>query len=317
MAHKPFAHFDRYLRDKKSITHILDMRSARGNFALRAIDYFEIPSIDCIESDYYMTESYRNNPKINLICSKYYEHKPPKPYDLVYSCHTLEHYRDPKKYLNYVASVIRKGGYFFLDVPNVKAIAAGNNYDDYFYDKHLFYFAGGVLRDYLSSLGFDVLSCDDDGFTVELLLQLNRTRSTSWIPSKSLEQEALKLIDTIKSYKQDIESNRAKVLSLVTKIEIWLIEKNVPVIFGMGRLLDCLVEYGKLDLSKFAHYVDNYLSQATPNVRGFPVDKEHILLSDHSVDAVLVLTRFSSVELINHVKTLCPHADVRHFSEFL
>ena len=55
-----------------SINKVLDIRSARGHFALKALEYFNIESIDCVEEDNYMTVTYDNNPSINIWRGKYY-----------------------------------------------------------------------------------------------------------------------------------------------------------------------------------------------------------------------------------------------------
>ena len=48
----------------KGSPKILDMKSARGDFALFALDYFDINSIDCIEEDDYITTTYNNDSTI-------------------------------------------------------------------------------------------------------------------------------------------------------------------------------------------------------------------------------------------------------------
>ena len=104
-----------------------------------------------------MTVTYDNNPSINIWRGKYYNLNTEYNYDLIYSCHTLEHYSNPSKVLQYIKSRLNKDGLFYIDVPNNENINHNHNIDEFFYDKHLFYHNDDVLSSYIESLGFELI----------------------------------------------------------------------------------------------------------------------------------------------------------------
>ena len=145
MAQKPFNVLAKHASTSE-INNVLDMRSARGDFALAALSALDLSYIYCIEQDSYMSKDYKNDSRIKLHSGKYRDFNVDRQFDLVYSCHTLEHYRDPDSNLGFIANQLRDGGYLYLDVPNLGSIADGDHFDDFFYDKHLFYFTPSHLK---------------------------------------------------------------------------------------------------------------------------------------------------------------------------
>ena len=91
-------------------------------------------------------------------------------YDLVTMHQVLEHLKDPNKYLNKIYSLLKKDGYFFIAVPNIKSLSnvikynlekkdiRKNNIGKY-YDTihHILYFEPKTLTTLLYNHGFKVV----------------------------------------------------------------------------------------------------------------------------------------------------------------
>ncbi len=302
--------FEQHLK-QESIREVLDLCSARGDFALSALDFFSLGSIDCIDPDLYMTVSYQHDPRINLQIGKYHELKTTKQYDLVYSCHTLEHYRDPSKYLRFAVNLIKPGKFLFLDVPNIDAIQDGRNIDEYFYDRHKYYFTRSILTQFLRSLGMELVGQNEGSYTIELLMKKTGFRREIDYDSQTVEQTH----ELISSYKTNIETNRSKLPAVASMIRD-LGRSKVNVAFGCGRVLDAFLAYGKLDIEVFSLLIDNFLINATPELYGKPLYRTSILDTEH-VDNIFLFTRSSTGALMADLTKQYPKTCVTHINALI
>ena len=126
-----------------------------------------------------MTVTYDNNPSINIWRGKYYNLNTEYNYDLIYSCHTLEHYSNPSKVLQYIKSRLNKDGLFYIDVPNNENINHNHNIDEFFYDKHLFYHNDDVLSSYIESLGFELIHKNTTPQNIGLLFKNSTAKKSA------------------------------------------------------------------------------------------------------------------------------------------
>lgn len=288
--------FDAYeqLSNKFHIQKVLDFKSARGDFALKALDYFNLSSIDCIEEDVYMTESYKDNHKINISYKKYYESFVDNAYDLIYSCHSLEHYRDPKNVLLNIRQKLKNDGLFYIDVPNIETIDNKINIDDFFYDKHLHYFTSDLLVKIIENLGFKLLIDNTSHNNIGLLFQKVDSINSVELPNY-YEVNKKK----INKYKKNLANNRKKIRQNINFInDMFDIHENNAII-GCGRALDAMIKYGNLDISKFNYFVDDFLVKATDSIY------DNLLLSTEqleNIDGALLLVKTPSQKILNKLK---------------
>ena len=281
--------FDNLNIEFKESPKILDMKSARGDFALFALDYFNIKSIDCIEEDDYITTTYNNNPRINIHQKKYYTLQD-KDYDLIYSCHTLEHYQNPSKYLTWIRDHLTDNGMFYIDVPNIENIDHNYNIDEFFYDKHLFYYDFETLKNYILNLGFELIYYNVTPQNIGILFKKLNVRG-SYIKNQYSNNKQL-----IGSYKNNIKQNRDKISKVGKKLNKIFKPNEINVIFGCGRPLDAFITYGKLDLSNFEFLIDDFLSKITNKLYNLDLINSNKLIK---VDKVLMLIKHPTQELIN------------------
>jgi len=311
MAQKPFNVLAKHAYTSE-INNVLDMRSARGDFALAALSALGLSYIYCIEQDTYMSKDYKNDSRIKLHSGKYRDFNADRQFDLVYSCHTLEHYRDPDSNLGFIANQLRDGGYLYLDVPNLGSIADGDHFDDFFYDKHLFYFTPSHLKVWVESKGFEVLECAE-GASIEILAR--RVSSAKETIRGNDVNEFERALLLIKDYSLNLAKNRAKCETASSEISIWAKKHDKVAVYGCGRLLDTFIEYGGLSLDSFNWLIDNFLSKATSDLYGRKV------LSESSIDgalpdAVLVMTRNMPDSFKSSLEQKFVGADIKHHSYF-
>ena len=287
------------LNTQKQIKSVLDVKSARGDFALKALDYFGLSSIDCIEEDEYMTDTYRHNPKVNISHKKYYYSFESKEYDLVYSCHSLEHYQNPKKVLTYIHQKVKDGGLFYVDVPNLDILDDQLNIDDFFYDKHLHFFTSDLIIKFIENLGFKLLINNTTSKNIGLLFQKSSdAKLTAPILNYYEFNKSL-----IKRYKKNLKQNRKSIKHNTQHINAMFTSNKSNVIIGCGRALDAMIKYGNLDIGKFKYFVDDFLIKATDTI----YDRKLVALNDiNHIDGVLLLVKNPEkiLEKLNHVKTV-------------
>jgi|WetSurMetagenome_2_1015567.scaffolds.fasta_scaffold308070_1 2-polyprenyl-3-methyl-5-hydroxy-6-metoxy-1,4-benzoquinol methylase len=65
----------------------------------------------------------RNIKNANFYCSLFEEFEPPAEYDYVFASHIIEHLIDVSVVLKMVNKALKKNGYFFVTVPNARAIS--------------------------------------------------------------------------------------------------------------------------------------------------------------------------------------------------
>lgn len=283
---------------KIGIESVLDMCSARGHFAIQALRYFNLQNIYCIEPDEYMTKTYKNNKKINLFVGKYYESNFKRNFDLIYSCHTLEHFKNPSKNLDFIWRNLNENGLFFLDVPNIELINNQLNIDEFFYDYHKYYFNRDILRNYLESIGF------------EIIYENSLISSICFLCKKVDKLKKLKINDKIvkknefliKNYIENISQNRDLLPNLSREIEKFVSENKATAVVGCGRLLDAFYTYGGLNLDIFKMFIDNHLINATESVYD-KILKKTSDLKNSSIDSVVFFTKSSTKNLKDEVKT--------------
>lgn len=311
MADLPFQYFSKFL-DRKSITRVLDMRSARGEFARKALEYFNLDFIDCIEGDSYITESYKNESNIRLAIGKYYDQFRGEKYDLVYSCHSMEHYRDPLKYAKFLKCKVKKGRFLFLDIPNPEVIYDGVNFEEYFYDKHLIYFSRNVLIKFFESMGFQTLSVSpEDSSSLSCLFQL--VNEEKQINISENYDEFLRNVKLLSFYKENLEKNRSKISNAVNKLAKFMSGKKSLAI-GIGRLYDCFQVHSAVPL-KFDTLVDNYLHKVMTDYDGQKIIS--IIEVTESPEICIIFTRRASKSLIRELSLRFGPIEIKHITEFL
>jgi len=286
----------------------LDMASARGHFASWAMTKTS-KQVVCFEPDEYMVHTYSDNARIQVHIGDYREVQPVNYFDFIYSCHTLEHFRSPTDYVNYVNKHLKSNGYFYVNVPNILGILDVAVLDDFFYDKHRLYFDPESLSTLLQNQGFTIIAEWVDTACIRYLarkIEKPKEISTTFNYVRNRE--------LIVNYASALNSSRESLPNLVDILYSKLNPNSTRVLLGCGRMLDALISYGKLDLSHFDFLVDNYLGIATRSLYSRDLYTLENLPSIPGDLQFIVVSRTSNAELGNRISKKFKNAHVLYFS---
>jgi SAM-dependent methyltransferase len=289
----------------------LDMASARGHFArwARSASHNKVV---CFEPDAYMADSYNNDPSIELHIGDYRQVETLAKFDFIYSCHTLEHFKDPVEYLSFVHAHLTTAGYFYVNVPNLSGILGVATLDDFFYDKHRVYFDFVTLQTLLENQGFVILSEWVDSACIRFLVQKTDKPTVAAIKSNYISNREL-----IEKYIEDLDMSRRKLPALVRELNSNLEHGSTRLILGCGRMLDALISYGELDLSSFDFLVDNYLGLATSTLYGRDLYRLDNLPDIMGAIQFVVVSRTSNLEIGESISDMFPTARISYFGSLL
>lgn len=147
---------------------------------------------------------------------------PPASFDVVTLWHVLEHMHHPRKNLKKIYRLLKPGGLLVFSIPNVNSIDArwfGRCWFGWELPRHLYHFPEGVMKDWLSRLGFQLRSIRCIGGSYEIftlsLLQFLEAKSGQLAGSR------LQLVKFI----------RSQPMRVVAGPVFWMLDK-----FGLGSV---------------------------------------------------------------------------------
>lgn len=232
------------IKDLKNVKSVLDICCAKGHFAEAAIDLFNLENIECIDNDPYITKNIKND-KINLNIGKYFTFSYDKKFDLVHSCHILEHESSPSRMISYIHDALNMGGYFYLDVPDIECINDTINIDEFFYDKHFYYFNEFILTEHCKNNGFELVKSRKVNGCLNLLFRkVDEKMDHGYY---NFTGNVKKMIDIIEKYKTSINEYRSVGKDVARKINN-LTKNKKCLFFGCGRMLDYFYKYCDLNI---------------------------------------------------------------------
>lgn len=295
------------LRNKvawSNINKVLDVGSNRGDFVNWINKEKNQIEITAIEPDRTIVDSYINNGSIRTIIGKLENVNLDKEnFDFIYCCHTLEHADSASDMINKIYNLLKPGGYFYLDVPNIDVISLEDQVEEFFIDKHTFHFNRPLLADYLKNMGFQILTgeYDNDNYNIVMLLRKEKKKvSIEFNTQKNGLPKYNKAM--INSYIINLKINRGKLPDIVAKINPFFDRQKVAV-WGAGKIFDALVRFGGLNAKKLECVVDEYLWKIVHEAHGVNIESPFILKIKNP-DVVLILAHSSTEEITNKVRKL-------------
>src|SRR5262249_38042009 len=149
---------------------LLDVGSNRGSFARAFLDCAPSAHITAVEPDERFYKSCAGLPRTDLIHARIEDVALESGrFDIVHSCHTIEHLADPMRALSDHARVLKDGGILVLDAPNLALIGGDDILEEWFIDKHLYHFSARTLGRMIEAAGFTVIQQPDPNDLVNLL----------------------------------------------------------------------------------------------------------------------------------------------------
>lgn len=295
------------------ISNVLDVGSNRGAFINYLNSHHPGKRIVGIETDASVTLSYATMSNVSVqICRFEDSQLPDSHFDFAYCAHTLEHARSAREMLLGVRRALKPGGRFFIAVPSL--IFYRDAIEEFFIDPHTYHFNFHLLRDFASQIGFTVEFAGDPS-APEVTLLLRRTSNDSTLCSFVPRNDSLALTTKLEidRYARDIHRNR-EALKDSAELLLDAVSRFKVVIWGGGRILDALVRFGKLDLSKVYLVVDKYLHRYADNLHGCPLKSPDTIKNESPND---VLIYIASREYANEIQAEASSMGFKNFIRFL
>src|SRR3569833_957558 len=156
--------------DLSSPLKLLDVGSNRGSFARAILDAAPDAALTAVEPDERFADSSAGLPRTELVRARTENTQfDDASFDIVHSCHTIEHLAEPFAALKDHARVLKDGGILVIDAPNIALIGGDDIVEEWFIDKHLFHFSANTLRRMIEASGFTIIEQNDPAGLVTLL----------------------------------------------------------------------------------------------------------------------------------------------------
>jgi 2-polyprenyl-3-methyl-5-hydroxy-6-metoxy-1,4-benzoquinol methylase len=304
---KPFLNKNKQLR-------VLDVGANRGAFALELKSGYPKAKIIGIEPDERVVGAWNGKPGFTWLHARLEDTRlENEGFDLIYSCHTLEHLKSAREALIAHRAALAPHGYLFLEVPNVAIIGSNDIVEEFFLDKHLYHFSSRTLARLLSLTGFRAVAVGDTRDSLNIsIVAVKAEQPAPAVPADLEEVEfAAKLIATY-------HAQRMQNLSALTQVAR-MIDGMAPrkvAVWGAGRLLNSLINNGGLKPHALAAVVDKHLVRYTNQAHGIRLTTPEDL-SRVKPDVVVVMSRAFAEEIRREAQSRAPGCEVLAYSELL
>jgi len=293
---------------------LLDVGSNRASFARKFLETAPRATIVAVEPDERVAHSAQDLARTELINARI-EDVPLETgrFDIVHSCHTIEHLAHPAHVLADHWRVLKDDGILILDAPNTAILGSFDIVEEWFIDKHLYHFSAHTLGRMIEEAGFEIIEGPDSGDRSNLFFV---ARKTFTAPHRLAANsgEAIRAEALVAKY----AATRARNLVALTEVAAQIAEltpRGVAV-WGAGRLFDSLVVHGHLNARDLTLLIDTHLKPLVGQRHGCALaDPEALSESDASV--IVVMSRDFAGEIAAQAKTLAPHAEILLYSELL
>jgi len=300
--------------DLTSAFALLDVGSNRGSFARALLDAAPRLQLTAVEPDERVSGSCAGLSRTQLIEDRI-ENVALETgrFDIVHSCHTIEHLFDPASTLADHHRVLKAGGLLILDAPNTALLASDDIVEEWFIDKHLYHFSERTLSRMIEAAGFTIIEHPDHKDRSNLFYVARKNGRKPSAAGDDL-QEVEYARELIATY----VASRARNMSALTSVaeELLSLAPRRMAMWGAGRLFDSLVTYGKFDATMLTLLVDKHLQAHVGERHGCTLTGPE-RLADSKPGVVVVMSRDFASEIAAEVGKLTPHAEIILYSDLL
>jgi SAM-dependent methyltransferase len=293
---------------------VLDVGSNRGSFVHTLLDAAPQAGIVAVEPDERVADACAGLDRVELVTARI-EDVPLETgrFDVVHSCHTLEHVAEPARVLADHWRVLKPGGLLILDVPNIAILDADDIVEEWFIDKHLYHFSARTLMRLIEATGFELIATPDIADRENLLL-VARKAYTAHRAVDPDPREAAAALQRIARY----AATRARNLAALTFVaaEITAMKPQKVAIWGAGRIFDSLMSHGRLAPGALALLVDTHLKAHVAERHGCPLAGPEDLRAARP-DVIVVMSRGFADEIGREARRLAPGAQVLLYTDLL
>ncbi len=302
-----------FLNKTKPMT-VLDVGASRGAFALELKTAYPKAKILGIEPDERVVGAWAGKPGFTWLHARLEDTRlEDEGFDLIYSCHTLEHLANPRQALMTHRAQLAPNGYLMLEVPNVALLGSNDIVEEFFIDKHLYHFSPRTLARLLSVCGFRAVAIADARDMVNITVVAVKADDVSLaVPADPQEVEAAAAL--ISTY----HAMRMQNLSALTQVAR-LIDNMAPrkvAVWGAGRLLNSLIMNGGLKPQALAAVVDKHLIRYAHEAHGIRLTPPEDL-GRVRPDVVVVMSRSFANEIREEAQARAPGCEVIAYADLL
>jgi SAM-dependent methyltransferase len=237
----------------------------------------------------------------------------PGRFDVVHSCHTIEHLAHPFDVLRDHYRVLKDGGLLILDAPNIALIGADDVVEEWFIDKHLTHFSERTLMRMVEAAGFSIVQRPDP-CDRENLFMVARKSVPVQAPIAADPPQVDHAYELISSYVAARSHNMDALAAVAAELTA-LAPKGVA-IWGAGRIFDSLIVYGKFDPKLLRVLIDKHLAAHVAERHGCRLSGPDAL-SQSKPGVIVVMSRGFAREIAAEAKAKAPGAEILLFTDLL
>jgi SAM-dependent methyltransferase len=293
---------------------LLDVGSNRGRFAKAFLDTAPKAALTAVEPDERYADSAAHLPRTRLIRARIEDVTlADASFDIVHSCHTIEHLAHPLAVLKDHARVLKDGGLLVIDAPNLALLGSDDILEEWFIDKHLYHFSDITLVHMIETASFEIVEYPDPADAINLLIVARkRVTPKSDIPVAPFEVSRTELLFSL--YVASRAANRAALVEAAREIES--LKPRRIALWGAGRLFDSLVLAGGFDPATLSLLIDAHLTQHMEERHGTRLSLPETLKTT-PVDVIVVMSRGFATEIVAETRRLAPNAQIILYADLL
>jgi SAM-dependent methyltransferase len=293
---------------------LLDVGSNRGSFARAFLEAAPAACLTAVEPDERFADSCADLPRTELVRARTEDTALAEAsFDIVHSCHTIEHLGAPFAALQDHARVLRPGGLLVIDAPNIALIGGEDIVEEWFIDKHLFHFSARTLARMIEAAGFKIIEQNDPADLINLLFVARKTGA----PAQAIAADPAEVAAAMALMTRYTHTRARNLTALETAArELAALKPRRVALWGAGRLFDLLVREGGYDPADLSLLIDIHLKKHMDSRHGVTLSTPEAL-SDAAVDVVVVMSRGFADEIADEVRTRAPKAEIILYADLL
>jgi len=234
-------------------------------------------------------------------------------FDIVHSCHTIEHLAHPGHVLADHWRCLKDGGLLVLDAPNIALIGTDDIVEEWFIDKHLYHFSERTLIRMIETAGFSIVERPDPADLENLFLVAKKSVRTDDIVADD-PQEADKAHALLVAYVAGRARNLAALGAVAAELTS-LAPKGVAM-WGAGRIFDSLVVHGRFDAKALRLLIDTHLNAHVGERYGCTLAGPEAL-ADANPGVIVVMSRGFANEIAAEARKFAPAAEILLYTDLL
>ncbi len=304
---RPFLHKQRPLR-------VLDIGANRGAFGLELKSAYPKAHIMGIEPDERVVGAWAGKSGFTWLHARLEDTRlEDEGFDVIYSCHTLEHLKSPRQSLLAHRANLAPNGYLMLEVPNTAIIGSNDIVEEFFIDKHLYHFSPRSLAKLLSVCGFRAVAIGDPRDSVNITVVA--VKADAVLPTVAADpREVEAAAALISAYHAQRLQNLSALVQVAAMIDAMAPRKVA--IWGAGRLLNSLILNGGLRPQALAAVVDKHLIRYANEAHGVRLTAPEDL-GNVRPDIVVVMSRSFANEIRIEAQERAPGCEVLAYTDLL